>query len=75
VNSNKNKAAALEAFFADINSMNTLGADLAKKYNKRSNEIGKQLVNSGVAHNDEDVNKVMLTGFFHVYGPINNYLK
>jgi 3-hydroxyacyl-CoA dehydrogenase len=75
VNSNKNKAAALEAFFADLNSMSTLGADLAKKYNNRSNEIGKQLVSSGVAHNDEDVNKVMLTGFFHVYGPINNYLK
>lgn len=75
VNSNKNKAAALETYFNELNNMKTLGAELAKKYNTRSNEIGKQLVSSGVAHNDEDVNKVMLTGFFHVYGPINNYLK
>jgi hypothetical protein len=75
VNANKNKAAALETYFKELDKMNTLGAELAKKYNTRSNEIGKQLVSSGVAHNDEDVNKVMLTGFFHVYGPINNYLK
>jgi 3-hydroxyacyl-CoA dehydrogenase len=75
VNANKNKAAALETYFKELDKMNTLGAELAKKYNTRSNEIGLQLVSSGVAHNDEDVNKVMLTGFFHVYGPINNYLK
>jgi hypothetical protein len=48
---------------------------LAKKYNQRSNEIGKALVNDGVAASDQDVNTVMLTGFYHAYGPINNYLK
>jgi len=74
VNANKNKAAALETYFKELVGMTTLGAELARKYNARSNEIGRQLVSSGVAHNDEDVNKVMLTGFFHVYGPINNYL-
>jgi len=74
VNANKNKAAALETYFKELGGMTTLGAELARKYNARSNEIGRQLVSSGVAHNDEDVNKVMLTGFFHVYGPINNYL-
>jgi len=74
VNANKNKAAALETYFKELVGMTTLGAELAIKYNARSNEIGRQLVSSGVAHNDEDVNKVMLTGFFHVYGPINNYL-
>ena len=74
VNANKNKATALEPYFNELNGMTTLGADFAKKYITRSNEIGKLLVSSGVAHNDEDVNKVMLTGFFHVYGPINNYL-
>jgi 3-hydroxyacyl-CoA dehydrogenase len=75
VNSNKNKDAILQAYFNELNGMNTLGSGLAKKYNTRSNEIGRQLVSSGVAHNDDDVNKVMLTGFFHAYGPINNYLK
>jgi hypothetical protein len=27
-----------------------------------------------VAFNEKDVNTVLLTGFFHAYGPINNYL-
>jgi 3-hydroxyacyl-CoA dehydrogenase len=75
VNFSKTKAAMLEKYFEELNSMNTPGAALAKTYNQRSNEIGKQLVSSGVANNDEDVNTVMLTGFFHAYGPINNYLK
>ena len=48
---------------------------LAKKYNARSNEIGNYLVSSGVANNIEDVNTVMLTGFYHAYGPINQHLK
>jgi len=75
VNFSKNKDAVLMAYFSELNGMNTLGSNLAKKYNTRSNEIGQQLVSNGVAHNDDDVNKVMLTGFFHAYGPINNFLK
>jgi hypothetical protein len=31
-------------------------------------------VNDGVANNEKDVNTVLLTGFFHAYGPINDYL-
>jgi 3-hydroxyacyl-CoA dehydrogenase len=75
VNFSKTKDEMLKEYFAELNGMSTMGAKLAKVYNKRSNEIGKQLVNTGVAHNDDDVNTVMLTGFFHAYGPINNYLK
>ena len=52
-----------------------MGAQLAKKYNTRSNEIGNYLVSSNVANNAEDVNTVMLTGFYHAYGPINEFLK
>jgi len=52
-----------------------MGATLAKIYNTRSNAIGRQLVETGVANNAEDVNTVMLTGFFHAYGPINDFLK
>ena len=69
------KDAMLEAFFNELSNMDTFGAQLAKKYNARSNEIGKYLVSSGVANNTEDVNTVMLTGFFHAYGPVNDYLK
>jgi len=74
VNFNKAKAGILEESFAQMNEMETFGVQLAKKYNTKSNEIGKLLVSSGVAACDEDVNKVMLTGFYHAYGPINNYL-
>jgi len=69
------KDAMLETFFNELGNMDTLGAQLAKKYNARSNEIGKYLVSSGVANNTEDVNTVMLTGFYHAYGPVNDYLK
>jgi len=75
MNFNKKKADLLQSYFDELNGMETMGAKLAKAYNTRSNEIGKQLVNTGVAHNDDDVNTVMLTRFFHAYGPINNYLK
>jgi len=61
------------AFFGNMKAMDTLGAQLALKYGARSNEIGKALVADGVAANDDDVNTVMLTGFFHAYGPVNNY--
>jgi hypothetical protein len=75
VNFSKKKDASLEAIFTEMNGMDSKGAVIAKAYNKRSNEIGRLLVDSGVAANDADVNTVMLTGFFHAYGPINNYLK
>ena len=69
------KEAMLEAIFTEIGNMDTLGAQLAKKYNTRSNEIGNYLVSSDVAFNTDDVNTVMMTGFFHAYGPVNDYLK
>ncbi|MBL6963763.1 MAG: 3-hydroxyacyl-CoA dehydrogenase family protein [Bacteroidetes bacterium] len=75
VNFNRSKAAILETYFNDLNGMNSLGANIAKTYNSRSNEIGKKLVADSVAHSEADVNTVMLTGFFHAYGPINEYLK
>ncbi len=75
VNFSKAKNQILEETFAEMNTMTTHGAILAKAYNKRSNEIGNLLVSSNVAANAEDVNTVMLTGFYHAYGPINEYLK
>ncbi|MFU8844200.1 MAG: 3-hydroxyacyl-CoA dehydrogenase family protein [Bacteroidales bacterium] len=68
------KEAMLETYFAELATMNTPGAQLAKKYHLRSNEIGNYLVASKVANNAEDVNTVMLTGFFHAYGPINKFM-
>ncbi|MBN2173414.1 MAG: 3-hydroxyacyl-CoA dehydrogenase family protein [Bacteroidales bacterium] len=69
------KDSMLETYFNDLSNLKTLGSQLARKYNTRSNEIGNYLVSSKVANKAEDVNTVMLTGFYHAYGPINNYLK
>lgn len=71
----KTKEETLKAWFGSIKDMKGFGADLIRKYHLRSLEIGKFLVSSGVAFNDNDVNTVLLTGFFHAYGPINNYLE
>lgn len=68
----KDKDQVFAEFFATMKSMPDFGAKLAMEYGKRSNEIGRLLVNSGVANKEADVNTVMLTGFFHAYGPIND---
>ncbi|MEI7662350.1 MAG: 3-hydroxyacyl-CoA dehydrogenase NAD-binding domain-containing protein, partial [Bacteroidota bacterium] len=71
---NKAKEEILRDYFGQLKAASGLGAELARFYATRSCEIGQQLVNSGVAGNENDVNTVLLTGFFHAYGPINNYL-
>jgi 3-hydroxyacyl-CoA dehydrogenase len=69
------KDQALARHFNGISEMKTLGSDLAKAYAARSKEIGLKLVADKVANSIQDVNIVKLTGFFHAYGPINDYLK
>ncbi len=69
------KEKILEDYFNDLAAMTTMGAELARKYIRRSNEIGRYLVSSKVANSEEDVNTVMLTGFYHAYGPINTYMQ
>lgn len=70
---NKKKDTLLAAFFNDLKASSDLAATLAVKYGIRSNEIGKKLVSDNVANKIEHVNTVMLTGFFHAYGPVNNF--
>jgi len=71
----KDKDAKLKAYFAALAGTDTLGAKLALRYLKRSKEIGQHLVKSGVAATPEDVNGVLLNGFYHLYGPINEYVQ
>lgn len=70
----KNKDEILQNYFSDLKSGTSKSAELARRYMKRSVEIGKKLVADNVARREEDVNTVMLTGFFHAYGPINDFL-
>ena len=71
---NSNRSKLLDKYFSEINSMTTLGAELARKYSLRSKEIGLKLVSDKIANSNDDVNTVLLTGFYHAYGPINNYV-
>ncbi|OQX94845.1 hypothetical protein B6I21_08490 [candidate division KSB1 bacterium 4572_119] len=70
---NPDKKTILENHFAELNEMDNLGAKLAVEYGKRSKEIALKLVADKVARTEEDVNTVLLTGFYHAYGPINEY--
>jgi 3-hydroxyacyl-CoA dehydrogenase len=70
----KNRNEKLTRYFSNLEKTDTAGARLAKRYLKNSRAIGLKLVSDGVANSEEDVNNVMLTGFFHAYGPINDFL-
>lgn len=72
---NPKKEEVFRTYFAELKNMNTLGARLAKAYALKSKAIGEKLVSDHVAYTEKDVNTVLLTGFFHAYGPINDYLK
>ncbi len=69
----KDKDSHFGPYFNEMKQMDSPGAKLALHYGKNSDAIGRKLVDDHVAQNEDDVNTVMLTGFFHAYGPINNY--
>jgi hypothetical protein len=69
----KNKEELIAKFIGDLKVLKDLGAKLAIKYGRQSKKIGEKLVSSKVAANIDNVNTVMLTGFFHAYGPVNNF--
>jgi hypothetical protein len=67
------KDSHFKAWFGLLKQSNSKSAKLAIAYGKNSDAIGRKLVTDGVANNTDDVNTVMLTGFFHAYGPVNEY--
>lgn len=66
--------AKLREFFSALRHDPSLGADLARRQHEASRAAGQQLVDTGVAHAPEHVNQVLTLGFFHLYGPINDFL-
>ncbi|MEI7982615.1 MAG: 3-hydroxyacyl-CoA dehydrogenase family protein [Bacteroidota bacterium] len=72
--SNPDKERIFKTYFTELKQNKSAGARLAVSYMVRSRDIGKQLVKEKVAFSDQDVNTVLLTGFFHAYGPINDYI-
>ena len=69
------KKEKLAAYFASLAESDTFGAALARAYLVRSQEIGAKLVGDGVANSEDDVNGVLVNGFYHLYGPINEYVE
>jgi 3-hydroxyacyl-CoA dehydrogenase len=72
--SDRQKDIFLKNYFGELKHSDTRGAGLAIEYHLNSKNIGLNLVRNGISDNDENVNTVMLTGFFHAYGPINGFL-
>jgi 3-hydroxyacyl-CoA dehydrogenase len=64
----------LSGFFGNMKTSKTLGARLGIAYLQKSKSIGQKLVADGVANSPDDVNGVLLNGFYHLYGPVNNYV-
>lgn len=60
-------------YFKALFAANDLAAKEACAYLLASRKIATDLVTEKVAHNTDDVNKVLMLGFQHAYGPCNNY--
>lgn len=65
------KARASKAVAAEARTGTGIGSgiDTALAFLDHSRAVGETLVRTGVAANDEDVSKVLMNGFFHLYGP------
>ena len=64
----REKQQKVSAFFESLQENTSLGAKLALEILRESKDIATKLVQDGVAEKNEDVDEVLLTGFFHVYG-------
>lgn len=65
----------IKAYFESLAKENTLGAELAKEFISHLFEIAQGLVDDGVAEDLSDVEKVLVNGFFHLYGPNKELVK
>ena len=70
----KDREAALGAYFQALWALDEPGARMARAYAMRSAEIARNLVRDGIARNVEDVNGVLVNGFYHAYGPVSGVI-
>ncbi len=64
----------LDEFFTQLLAETSPGGLLTQEYMKMMKQMALQLVDEGVAPSTDAVNTVMQQGFYHLYGPVNNYL-
>lgn len=65
----RDKNRKLGEYFASLSQAQDPGAKLAREFLDHSRRVAANLVGSGVAGSPEDVNKVLVNGFYHLYGP------
>jgi 3-hydroxyacyl-CoA dehydrogenase len=70
----KSKDELLKNYFNELKKHESFGAEIARNYAIKSKAIGLKLVSDKVASSENDVNTVLLNGFYHAYGPINDYI-
>ena len=70
--SKPDREAAILPYLDSLWASESPGCKLARTWLVRSAAIARGLVRDGVAAADDDVNGVLLNGFFHAYGPIND---
>ena len=73
VNFSKSKGEILKKHFSQLTDLDTKGAEIAKAFGAKSKQIGLKLVEDKIAESERDVNSVLSSGFYHAYGPINEY--
>lgn len=74
MNRSPEKDELLKKYFENLRLSKKPGAQLAKEYLSRFREIASDLVKNKVAFRFDDVNAVLIHGFHHAYGPVNDYL-
>jgi 3-hydroxyacyl-CoA dehydrogenase len=64
------KTVLLESYFKQLFQGSSQGDHLAKEFLENLKSITSSLVSRGVAKNSQDVDQVLLNGFYHIYGTI-----
>lgn len=73
INFHKEKQTLLKQHFNTLKKINSPAARLAKAIGKNSKQIAHKLFSDKVALKTEDVNSVVINGFYHAYPPTNNF--
>lgn len=63
------RIAKLEAYFASLAKAGSPGASLAREFLDHSRRVALALEQAGVAESQSDVTRVLMNGFYHLYGP------
>ncbi|HEY4832848.1 MAG TPA: 3-hydroxyacyl-CoA dehydrogenase family protein [Waddliaceae bacterium] len=74
LNEINDKEEILRNHFSSLFSSSTFGAKIAQSYLWHSREIARNLIKNGVAKSVEDVNTVLMNGFYHPYGIENAWI-